>query len=91
MQSGIIIMKICVVNKKVDKEYDVSEFTIPHFLNAQLINSNNNPEVEDLEEMFGKESRISMNKKNYTIVVIIYMNKGLIILIQIEQITLLIL
>jgi len=41
--------------------------------------------------MFGKESRISMNKKNYTIVVIIYMNKGLIILIQIEQITLLIL
>ena len=41
--------------------------------------------------MFGKESRISMNKKNYTIVIIIYMSKGLIILIQIEQITLLIL
>ena len=80
MQSGIIKMKICVVNTKVDKEFDVSEFTNPHFHNAQLINSNNNPEVEDLEEMFGRESRISMNPnaKNYTIVAIIYMSKGLI-------------
>ena len=80
MESGIIKMKICVVNTKVDKEFDVSEFTNPHFHNAQLINSNNNPEVEDLEEMFGRESRISMNPnaKNFTIVAIIYMSKGLI-------------
>ena len=63
------------------KEYDVSEFTNPHFHSSQLAPpSNTTSEVEDLEEMFGRESRLSINPnaKSYMIVGIVYMSKGLI-------------
>ena len=81
MQSGIIKLKICVMNTIKDKNFDVSEFTNPHFHSSQLAPpSNTTSEVEDLEEMFGRESRLSINPnaKSYMIVGIVYMSKGLI-------------